>query len=133
MDLVDRNRCIHVLPAVFWAGTTFVLARAGGTGAERLAHPQLGAAALATVSGAILWGLLHRGAFGRPEQVLAGGAACALTAIGLQASALTSVRRQKGASDADAAGPRRRIAMSQRFATGLLIVAIAAMTSARYV
>jgi hypothetical protein len=29
---------VHVLPAVFWAGSTFVLARAGGVGAGRLAH-----------------------------------------------------------------------------------------------
>ena len=123
----------HVLPAVFWAGTTFVLARVGGTGAENLAYPQLGAAAFAIVSGATLWGLLHRAAFGWPEQVLAVGAACALTAIGLQASALPSVRRLRGASEADAAGLRRRIAMSQRFAAGLLIIAISAMISARYV
>jgi ABC-type nickel/cobalt efflux system permease component RcnA len=49
---------VHVLPAVFWAGATFVLARVEGTGAEHLAYPQLGAAAFATVSGATLWGLL---------------------------------------------------------------------------
>lgn len=48
---------VHVLPAVFWAGATFVLARVEGTGAEHLAYPQLGAAAFATVSGATLWGL----------------------------------------------------------------------------
>jgi hypothetical protein len=28
---------VHVSPAVFWAGSTFVLARAGGVGADRLA------------------------------------------------------------------------------------------------
>jgi hypothetical protein len=124
---------VHVLPAVFWAGSTFVLARAGGVGADRLAFPQLGAAALATLSGAALWGLLHRGAFAQSEQVLALGAACALTAAGLQASALPSVRRLRGASVGDAVAPRRRIAMSQRIAAGLLVVAVAAMASARYV
>jgi hypothetical protein len=41
---------VHVLPAIFWARSTFVLARAGGAGADRLAFPQLGAA-LATLSG----------------------------------------------------------------------------------
>ena len=35
----------HVVPGVFWAGTTFVLARTGGQGAEQLAYPQIGAAA----------------------------------------------------------------------------------------
>ncbi|CAN7226425.1 hypothetical protein LJR230_000721 [Trinickia sp. LjRoot230] len=124
---------VHVLPAVFWAGSTFVLARAGGVGADRLAFPQLGAAALVTLSGAALWGLLHRGAFAQSEQVLALGAACALTAAGLQASALPSVRRLRGASDGDAVAPRRTIAMSQRIAAGLLVVAVAAMASARYV
>ena len=32
---------VHVLPAVFWAGSTFVLTRAGRVGADRLAFPQL--------------------------------------------------------------------------------------------
>jgi hypothetical protein len=40
---------VHVLPAVFLAGSTFVLVRTGGVGADRLAFPQLGAPALATL------------------------------------------------------------------------------------
>jgi hypothetical protein len=123
----------HVLPAVFWAGTTFGLALAGGTGAQRLSFPQLGAAALAILSGVGLWGLLHRGGLGRPEQVLAVGAACALAAAGLQASALPSVRRLRAASESDAIALLRRIATGQRIAAGLLAVAVAAMTSSRYV
>ena len=43
---------VHVLPAVFWVGSTFVLTRAGGVGADRLAFPELGAAALTTLSDA---------------------------------------------------------------------------------
>jgi hypothetical protein len=121
---------LHVLPAVFWAGSTFVLAGAGGTGAERIAMPQLGAAAVTTVFGLALWALLHRG-FGRAEQVLALGAICALVAAGLQAMALPSVRRL-GGPQADIAILRRRIAASQRGAAALLAVAVAAMTVSRY-
>ena len=39
----------HVVPGVFWAGTTFVLARNGGQGAEQIAYPQLGAATVSMI------------------------------------------------------------------------------------
>jgi hypothetical protein len=44
---------LHVLSGVFWAGSTFVLARSGGIGAERLAYPQV----VAVLGGIVLWGL----------------------------------------------------------------------------
>ena len=37
---------IHVLVSVFWAGTTFTLARLAGLGVEKLVFPQLGGAGL---------------------------------------------------------------------------------------
>jgi hypothetical protein len=124
---------LHVLPAVFWAGTTFVLARAAGAGAERLAFPQMGAAAVTVIAGAALWSLLHRDVFGTMEQMLALGAVCAIAAAGLQWLSLPAVRRLRtAASEADAAAPRRRIAITQRAAAGLLAVTIICMSVSRY-
>jgi uncharacterized membrane protein len=123
---------LHVLPAVFWAGTTFVLARAGGDGAERLGHPQIGAALVTMIAGGVLWGLLHRGGFGAMERLLAVGAACAVAAAGLQALSLPAVRRLRTAGEADALAQRRRIATTQRIAAGLLAVAIVCMAASRY-
>lgn len=125
---------LHVLAAVFWAGSTFVLARAAGVGPERLAYPQIGAAAVAVIAGVALWGMLHASSFGMMEQVLAVGAVCALIAAALQALSLPAVRRlQTAASEADAAAPRRRIAITQRIAAGLLAVAVVCMAVSRYV
>src|SRR5258708_38870587 len=125
---------LHVLPAVFWAGSTFVLARAGGVGAEGLAYPQLGSAAATVIMGGILWNLTHGQSFETPEQVLSVGAASALIALGLQAGvALPALRRLANAKDADAGGLRNRIALGQRLAAGLLAIAILCMAVARYV
>src|SRR5437016_3456522 len=88
---------LHVLAAVFWAGTTFALARAGA-GAAPLFRPQMGAATVAVLSGGYLFYALHRGGFGRAEQVLAAGALCAVAAAGVQ-GALVGRAVRKG-SDA---------------------------------
>ncbi|MDQ0473132.1 hypothetical protein [Labrys wisconsinensis] len=123
---------LHVLSAVFWAGTSFVLARLGGQGGERLFRPQMGAAVIAVVTGGYLWHLLHEGVFEAPEQVLAFGAACAIAAAGVQgAVAGPAVRRLAGGGfDADAA--RARVAVAQRIAAGLLAAALVCMVVARY-
>src|SRR5437660_12767972 len=52
---------LHVLSGVFWAGTTFALARTGGNQADRFFRPQMGAAAVVAVTGGLLWFLLHHG------------------------------------------------------------------------
>jgi len=105
---------VHVLSGVFWAGTTFALARGQGLGAESLRKPQLGAAAVAIVSGALLGHLTHPGAFGSAERVLALGAAAALVAAAIQ---VFNVR-----------GP----ATAQRIAAALLAVSVLCMALARY-
>lgn len=122
---------LHVLPAVFWAGTTLAMARAGGDGLERLARPQIGAALVTVTAGGVLWSLLHRGGFGPMEKVLAVGAACAVAAAGLQAWSLPAVRRLRTAGEADAAA-RRGIAVIQRIAAGLLAVTVVCMAVSRY-
>jgi hypothetical protein len=123
---------LHILASVFWAGTSFTLARTGGVGGELLLRPQMGAAIVAVLAGAYLWSQLHIGALGPTEHVLGAGAACALLAAGVQgfvggpaAGALRAGRTATGA--------RSRMAIAQRIASGLLAVAIICMAAARYV
>lgn len=123
---------LHVLAAVFWAGSTFALARTAGSGSERLFGPQMGAAAVAVLTGAYLWRTLHEGSFGAMEQVLGVGALCALIAFAVQAivagGALRNLRRQASHE----AAARSRIVLAHRVAALLLVVATVAMAAARY-
>jgi hypothetical protein len=122
---------IHVLSAVFWAGTTLVQARNGAAGGERLLRPQLGSGAVAIVFGVILWGQLHRGGMGPMERVLAIGAVAAVIAAGVQgAMGGPAVRRLK-ADPADAQA-RSRLATAQRLAALLLAISLICMVTARY-
>jgi len=116
---------LHALSGVFWAGTTFALARAPAAGAEKLRRPQLGAAVVAILSGAVLGHLAHRGAFGGAERVLAAGAGAALLAAVIQAATLGAAASVRGHGEA-----RRTIA--QRIAAGLLAVTVLCMVLARY-
>ena len=124
---------LHILAAVFWAGTSFALARTAGASGELLFRPQMGAAVVAVLTGGYLWGELHAGGFGTPEQVLAVGIICAIIAAGVQGAiggrAAGALLRGK----ADDFGARSRIATAQRIASGLLAVTIICMASARYV
>lgn len=122
---------IHVLSAVFWAGSTFVQARSGAAGGERLLRPQLGAATVATVFGVILWGLLHRGGFGPMEHVLSAGALAALVAAGVQGAMGGPSARRLRADPSDAPA-RKRLVLAQRIAALLLAVALVCMVTARY-
>src|SRR5438270_14069368 len=69
---------LHILAGVFWAGSTFTIARSGGTGASTSFGPQMGAATLTILAGVGLWGILHRGVEGPMEHTLALGALCAV-------------------------------------------------------
>ena len=123
---------LHVLSGVFWAGSTFVLARSAGIGAERLAYPQVGAATVAVLAGIVLWGLTHRFGFGTTEQVLALGAGCAIAAAGVQGLALAVVRKLRAASEDETSRLRIRIAIAQRIAAALLAITVICMAVARY-
>jgi hypothetical protein len=123
---------LHVLSAVFWAGSSFTLARSGGLGAESLFGPQMGAAAVAIVSGGLLGHLLGKGVQGPSQQVLMAGAGCALVALllqGLMARPAVKALRQGGA---DPVAARTRFARVQRVAAVLLALAAACMGAARY-
>ncbi len=107
---------VHALAGVFWAGSTFVLARTGGEGAARLFGPQMGAATLVVLAGIGLWAILHRGPEGPMEKTLAVGAVCALVAAGVQGG----LRKSSPV-------------LSQRIAAGLLGITVVCMVIARYV
>ncbi len=124
---------VHVLASVFWAGSTFTLARIAGLGGARLVYPQTGAAAIVMLTGAYLWTKLHDAGIGRAEQILIGGIAAALLAFAVQAvvglRTLNALRRRQLSEDP----ARGRIAVAQRFAAALLVITVISMASARYV
>jgi hypothetical protein len=127
-------QALHVLPAVFWAGTTFALARTGGAGAERLVPAQVGAMAITIVAGRVLWRFTHGGPFGLTENVLAAGAGCAVLAGLIQLSlALPAARSLKTTNSATAAPLRQRVANAERIASVLLAVTVVCMVATRYV
>lgn len=123
----------HVLSSVFWAGSTFTLARLSGLGGERLVLPQAGAAVVAILTGGYLWHTLHGTNLGPFEQVLLGGIVAALIAISLQivvsVRTLAALRRER----LDDKSAQRHIAMVQRFAAGLLAITVICMVIGRYV
>jgi uncharacterized membrane protein len=124
---------LHILSTVFWAGTSFTLARTGGAGGEQLFRPQMGAAVVAVLTGGYLGHLAHAGAFGTTEQILAVGALAALVAAGVQGTiGGRAIRSLRSGAD-DEAGARARIATAQRIAAALLAVAAVCMGAARYV
>jgi hypothetical protein len=116
---------LHILSSVFWAGTSFALARTGGVGGEQLFRPQLGAAVIAVLTGGYLGHLVHAGGFGTAEKILAVGAGVQ-GAIGGPA-----IRGLRSGTD-DEAGARSRIATAQRIAAALLAVTAVCMGAARY-
>jgi hypothetical protein len=119
---------IHVLAGVFWAGTSFALARTGGPGGERLFRPQMGAALVTVVAGGYLWSTVHP-----PAGLLGVGAAAALVAAGVQgALGGRSIRRLRQGAISPAAA-QTMIAIAQRVAAALLALAIISMVAARYV
>lgn len=107
---------LHILAGVFWAGSTFTIARSGGAQAQALFGPQMGAATLTVLAGIGLWGILHRGAMGPMEHMLALGALCAIIAAGVQG-----------------ATRKKNPLKGQRIAAGLLAVAVICMAIARFV
>jgi len=123
---------LHVLSSVFWAGTSFTLARTGGVGGDRLFRPQMGAAVIAVLSGVYLWHAVHEGSFGTAEKILAAGALAALIAAGVQGAIGGRAIRSLRNGTADEAGARSRLVTAQRIAALLLAVTAVCMGAARY-
>jgi hypothetical protein len=124
---------LHVLSGVFWAGSTFTLARGGGVGAEKLFRPQMGAAVVAVVTGGVLWHLVHSGSPGKTEYILAIGAVAAIVAAGVQGVGVgRAVRMLVRADQAEVSRLQSRMVVAQRMAAALLAVAVICMAAARY-
>jgi hypothetical protein len=117
---------LHVLAGVFWAGSSFTLARVGA-GAElyqRLWRPQIGAALVAFLTGGYLGHTFHRGAMSAVEQTLFFGVGAATLALVLQIGARVVARRAQGGA--------KFAGLAQRAAALLLILTVIGMAGARY-
>ena len=121
---------LHVLSAVFWAGSNFAAARPSIPG-ERLFFPQMGAALVAILSGGYLWSTLHAGSEGPMERALEIGAISAIFALLVQlVLAGPVVLRLRGAEAPQP--PSSRVKLSNRLASLLLALAAICMAAARY-
>src|SRR5258706_8789026 len=124
---------LHVLSGVFWAGSTFTLARMGGAGAAKLFRPQMGAATVAVLTGGLLWHLLHRGTPGTAEYLLAAGALAAIVAAGVQGMGVGRASRMIAtAGQEEASRLQARIVAAHRMAGVLLAITVICMAAAPY-
>ncbi|AZO55343.1 MULTISPECIES: hypothetical protein [unclassified Mesorhizobium] len=123
---------LHVMAGVFWAGTTIAVARDPDIRAERFFRPQMGAAGLAFLTGLLLWYFFHEGAFGSMEKVLALGILTALIAAGVQGALVGSASRQlAGADAATQTELRAKMTRGERIASGLLVITVLCMATAK--
>jgi hypothetical protein len=124
---------LHVLSGVFWAGTTFALARTGGNQANLFLRPQMGAAGVAVVTGGVLWFLLHDGPLGLQGHILALGALCALLALAVQgAMGRPALLELSALGESEGSRLRHRVALGQRIAAVFLMITVTCMAAARY-
>ncbi|MBZ9741399.1 MULTISPECIES: hypothetical protein [unclassified Mesorhizobium] len=125
---------LHVLAGVFWAGTTVTLARDPEIKAERFIRPQLGAAGMVFLTGALLWYFFHGAYFGSMEMVLALGILAAFAAAGVLGAMVRASSRQLAGASADIETQlRARMAMGERIAARLLAITVLCMAVARMV
>jgi hypothetical protein len=124
---------LHFLSGVFWAGTTFALARTGANQTDQFFRPQMGAAVIVVATGGLLWYLVHPGSFGTTEQILAVGVFCAFVAAGVQGiSGGSALRKLSIAGESEASRLRDRVATGQRVAAAFLTLTVTCMAVARY-
>ncbi len=117
---------LHVLAGVFWAGSSFTLARVGaGTELyQRLWRPQIGSAVVAFLTGGYLGHTFHRGAMSAVEHTLFFAIAAAILALVLQVGATVAARRAQDGG--------KFFRPAQRAAALLLILTVIGMGGARY-
>ncbi len=123
-----------MLAGVFWAGSTFALARSGTSAlAIRLFKPQMGAAVMATLTGAYLGHMLRAGSAGSGTVLIMGGAVSALVAAGVQSVMIGRAQRKWHGNGADLTQLGERITMAHQIAGALLVLTVLTMASARFV
>ena len=123
---------LHILSGVFWAGSTFALARTGATSADQMFRPQMGAAVVAVTTGGVLWNLLHPSGFGSMEQIIAFGALAAILAAGVQGALCGPALRRLARAGGTDPRSQTQMALGQRIAAGLLALTVICMAAARY-
>jgi hypothetical protein len=127
------TQVLHVLSGVFWAGSTFALARSRGASAGELFGPQMGSATVAVITGGLLWYLLHSpGSGGLQERILGLGALAAVLAAGVQGALCGSALRQLAAAGETNKRSQGRVTLGHQIAAGLLALTVICMASARY-
>src|SRR5262245_55050477 len=124
---------LHILSGVFWAGSTFALARSPSARADELFRPQMGAAIVTVVTGGVLWHLMHPSGFRIQEQILALGTASALLAAGAQGALCGRALQQLAGTSGSDTRLQGRVHLGQRIAAGLLALTVICMAAARYV
>jgi hypothetical protein len=121
---------IHVLAAIFWAGSTMGAAITKVIN-RRLFIAQMVAALTVIAAGTYLWTKLHGGEQGPAERGLDVGAGCAILALLIQAIIVgPMVMRRDG--PVTELMTRSRGMLAYRAATGLLVVAAISMAVERY-
>ena len=124
---------LHILSGVFWAGSTFALARTGAATADQLFRPQMGAAAVAIITGGVLWHLLHPSGFSSTmEQVLALGALGAVLAAGAQGALCGRALRRLARNGEKDTQSRVQVALGHQVAAAFLALTVICMAAARY-
>jgi hypothetical protein len=121
---------LHIMSTLFWLLSSFILARASGAGSEKMFRWQMLAATVAVFTGGGLWSMFHRGLFGPPEMVLAGGALLAIVAAGVQGAMVGGPIRRLKSGALTQAEAFAKITKGQRLSAGLLAVALLAMVGA---
>jgi len=129
---------LHAVPGVFWAGSTFAIARSPLTVSDRmLGRAQAVAAGVTILAGMILWGIRHAHAPGPKEWILTVGVLCAVAAIVIQHAiawpAYGRLSRMTDIQSAEATDERRSVVVGQRVSAALLVVTVIAMVTWRYV
>jgi hypothetical protein len=122
---------VHVLAAIFWAGSTMGAA-VTKTVTRRLFIAQMLSAVAVIGAGTYLWTALHGGEQGPAERALDIGAGCAILALLIQASMVGPVVTRVGGPITESAA-RARCIVANRIATGLLSLAAISMALARYI
>jgi hypothetical protein len=130
--LIAAAVVVHAVAAIFWMGSSGMVARNAGQGAETLFPRQMAAALVAVLTGGFLWSQLHMGGVGPYEMVLGGGAMLAILALGIQ-GAVVGASLGKLKAGGDVAGVRKRVAGASRAAVALLGLCFVCMIVARFI